>query len=113
MNCQIVVCPGLNDGQALDRSMQDLAALYPQVNSVSIVPVGLTKYRAGLYPLKPFDRDLAGKTIDQVETFGRECLNSRGSRIMFCADELYIKAAENFPAMHIMRIIRSLKMAWG
>lgn len=97
MNCQIVVCPGLNDSEALERSMRDLAELYPQVNSVSIVPVGLTKHRDGLYPLKPFDDVLAGKTVDQVDTFGRACLESRGSRMMFCADELYIKAGRELP----------------
>ena len=70
MNCQIVCCPGLNDGKELERTMQDLAQLYPQVNSVSIVPVGLTKFREGLYPLTPFTPALAEKTIDKVTAFG-------------------------------------------
>ena len=59
MNCQIVACPGLNDGEHLLRTMEDLEALYPEVNSVSVVPVGLTKHREGLYPLTPYDREKA------------------------------------------------------
>ena len=51
MNCQIVSCPGINDGPALDRTLADLAAMYPSVNSISVGPVGLTRYREGLYPL--------------------------------------------------------------
>jgi putative radical SAM enzyme (TIGR03279 family) len=98
MNCQIVCCPGLNDGEALQRSMEDLAALYPGVHSVSIVPVGLTKYREKLAELRPFDRELAGTTIKQVEQYGAICLKKYGSRIFFCADELYLKAGLDLPS---------------
>ena len=97
MNCQIVCCPGLNDGKELERTMQDLAQLYPQVNSVSIVPVGLTKFREGLYPLTPFTPALAEKTIDKVTAFGDECLARYGSRIFFCGDELYLKCGREIP----------------
>jgi putative radical SAM enzyme (TIGR03279 family) len=97
MNCQIVCCPGLNDGVQLQRSMEDLAALYPGVNSVSIVPVGLTKYREGLPELRPFDRELAVQTIRQVEHFADDCIVKYGSRVFFCADELYLKAGLDIP----------------
>ncbi|MBO6092687.1 MAG: DUF512 domain-containing protein [Oscillospiraceae bacterium] len=97
MNCQIVCCPGLNDGKELERTMRDLAQLYPQVNSVSIVPVGLTKFREGLYPLTPFTPELAEKTIDEVTAFGDECLARYGSRIFFCGDELYLKCGREIP----------------
>ncbi|MBQ8076584.1 MAG: DUF512 domain-containing protein [Oscillospiraceae bacterium] len=97
MNCQIVCCPGLNDGEELMRTMQDLAEMYPHVNSVSIVPVGLTKYREGLYPLTPFTPALAEKTIDEVTAFGEECLARYGSRIFFCGDELYLKCGREIP----------------
>ena len=66
MNCQIVLCPEINDGKELDRSISELAALFPNVNSVSIVPVGLTRYRDGLYPLKPFTKETSAQTIKQV-----------------------------------------------
>ena len=97
MNCQIVCCPGLNDGEQLMRSMEDLAAMYPGVNSVSIVPVGLTKFREGLYPLTPFTKEHAAETIDMVEAFADECLQKHGSRIFFCGDELYLKAERELP----------------
>ena len=97
MNCQIVCCPGLNDGAQLQRTMHDLAALYPQVHSVSIVPVGLTKFREGLYPLTPFTPEHAAETLDLVNAFGDECVEKFGTRIFFCADELYIKAGRELP----------------
>lgn len=97
MNCQIVCCPGLNDGAQLQRTMRDLAALYPQVHSVSIVPVGLTKFREGLYPLTPFTPEHAAETLDLVNAFGDECVEKFGTRIFFCADELYLKAGRALP----------------
>ncbi len=97
MNCQIVCCPGLNDGEELLRSMRELAALWPAVHSVSIVPVGLTKFREKLYPLTPFTKEHAAETLDQVEAFAASCLREHGSRIFFCADELYIKAGRELP----------------
>ncbi|MCD8066538.1 MAG: DUF512 domain-containing protein [Oscillospiraceae bacterium] len=97
LNCQIVCCPGWNDGAALERSMTDLAALAPQMHSVSIVPVGLTKYREGLAELKPFTRSSAAQTVAQVTAFGDRCLAERGERIFFCSDELYIAAGLPLP----------------
>ena len=97
MNCQIVCCPGLNDGEELLRTMRELSEMYPQVRSVSIVPVGLTKFRENLYPLQPFTPALAAKTIDEVTAFGDECLQKFGSRIFFCGDELYLKCGREIP----------------
>ena len=97
MNCQIVCCPGLNDGAQLQRTMHDLAALYPQVHSVSIVPVGLTKFREGLYPLTPFTPEHAAETLDLVNAFGDECVEKFGARVFFCADEMYLKAGRELP----------------
>ncbi len=97
MNCQIVCCPGLNDGEELTRSMRELEALWPAVHSVSIVPVGLTRFREHLYPLTPFTAEHAAETVDQVEAFSEGCLRRRGSRIFFCGDELYLKAGRALP----------------
>lgn len=97
MNCQIVCCPGLNDGEELMRTMRDLAEMYPGVHSVSIVPLGVTKYREGLYPLTPYTKELANETIDMVTAFGDECLKRYGTRIFFCGDELYLKAERELP----------------
>ena len=97
MNCQIVCCPGWNDGAELQRSMEDLAGMYPAVHSVSIVPVGLTRYREGLAKLTPFTPEHAAETIDQITAFGDECIRKLGSRIFWCGDELYLKAGRELP----------------
>lgn len=97
MNCQIVCCPGINDGRQLQKSMEDLSAMYPQVRSVSVVPVGLTRFREGLPELTPFTPEHAAETIDMVTAFGDDCLKKYGSRIFFCGDELYQKAGREIP----------------
>ncbi len=97
MNCQIVSCPGINDGPALDRTLHDLAAMYPSVNSISVVPVGLTKYREGLYPLKGYDRASAAALVDQVESFAQRHLEKKGTRLVWCSDEFYLLAGRDLP----------------
>ena len=97
MNCQIVCCPGLNDGAELERTMRDLADMYPGVHSVSIVPVGLTRFREGLYPLTPFTPEHARETIEQITAFGDACVEKYGTRIFFCGDEMYLKAGMELP----------------
>jgi len=97
MNCQIVCCPGINDGEELKRSMRELADMYPAVHSVSVVPFGMTKFREGLYPIEPFTKELAEETLDMVTAFGDECLEKYGTRIFFCGDELYLKAKRPIP----------------
>jgi len=97
MNCQIVCCPGVNDGGELMSSLKDLALLHPAVASVSIVPVGITKYRDGLYPLVPCDSDKAAEIIDMTDAFGGECFEKLGTRLFYCADELYLKARREIP----------------
>ena len=95
MNGQIVLCPGWNDGEHLQRTMEDMAAW--GFASCSIVPVGLTKYRQGLARLKPVDRETACAVIGQVDAFGAKCLQQTGSRMFFCSDELYIRAGRPLP----------------
>lgn len=98
MNCQIVLCKGLNDGDELINSMHDLATLYPAVNSVSIVPAGLTKYRENLYPLEPFTPEESKKIIQKVQNFALLCKKEYGSSIFFCGDEMYLKAGLDIPS---------------
>ena len=95
MNGQIVLCPGYNDGDQLQRTMEDMAAW--GFSSCSIVPVGLTKFREGLSRLRAVDRETAGQVIDQVDAFGARCLERYGSRMFFCSDELYIRAGRALP----------------
>ena len=97
MNCQIVSCPGVNDGPALDRTMGDLAAMFPAVHSVSVVPVGVTKYREGLYPLRPYTREEAAALIDQVEAFAAAHKAEHGTSLVWCSDEFYLLAGRPLP----------------
>ncbi|MBO5006302.1 MAG: DUF512 domain-containing protein, partial [Clostridia bacterium] len=97
INAQIVLCRGINDGENLERTMHDLACLYPQVSSVSVVPAGLTKYRDGLYPLTPFTKEESAAVVAQVEAFAAACKNSLGSSIIYCGDELYLEAGLPLP----------------
>ncbi len=97
MNCQLVLCPGWNDGEELERSMRDLAALAPAVESVAVVPVGLTKHREGLTPLRPFTKDEAITVLELVEGFGGALLERIGTRLIYPADEWYIKAERPIP----------------
>ena len=97
MNCQIVSCPGINDGPALDSTLADLAAMFPAVNSVSVVPVGVTKYREGLYPLRPYRREEAAALVDQVEAFAAKHLEEQGTRLVWCSDEFYLLAGRELP----------------
>jgi len=97
VNCQIVLCRDINDGAELDRTIKDLASLYPGVNSISVVPVGLTRYRDGLYRLKPFDRESSRQVISQVGTWQKRLLKEKGSRVVYIADEFYIMAGLAMP----------------
>ncbi len=95
---QIVLCRGINDGEELDLSMNDLYKYYPQLDSVSIVPAGLTKFRDNLYPLEPFTPEECSKVIKQVKEFGDMCLAHCGERVFYCSDEFYLKAGEEIPS---------------
>lgn len=97
LNCQIVCCPGINDGEVLTKTMSDLAALYPALRSVSVVPVGLTRHREGLFRIDAHSLKSALETIRRVDAFGGECLEKFGSRLFFCADEFYLKAGLEIP----------------
>ncbi len=97
LSCQIVLCKGLNDGEELDRTMRDLSELAPAMESTSIVPAGLTRYRDGLYPLESFTPEECASVIRQVEAFGEECLGKYGARLFFPADEFYLKAGLPLP----------------
>ena len=97
MNCQIVACPGINDGKALERTLKDLAQMFPAVNSISVVPVGVTKYRDGLYPLRPYTREEAQEVLTQVEQFAGEHFTEKGTRLVWCSDEFYLLAGRELP----------------
>jgi len=92
MNTQIVLCKGINDGDNLKKTIYDLAKMYPAVRSISVVPVGITAYRDNLYPLNAFEQDDCRTVINQVSEYQEEFLGKYGTRIVYLADEFYIKA---------------------
>ena len=96
--CQIVLCKGINDKAELDRTLHDLMELRPALQSVAIVPSGLTKFRDGLYELEPFTKEDARSVIAQINTYGDWCLKKFGTRLFFPADEFYIKAELPLPS---------------
>jgi len=97
MNFQIVLCKGINDGPALDRSIEDLAAYIPAARSLSVVPVGLTRHREGLYRLEPLDKADCARAIKQVEGWQKRLRARHGTNFVFAADELYLKAGISTP----------------
>lgn len=112
MNCQLVLCPGINDGQELARSLDDLAC-FENVKSVAAVPVGLTKYREGLFPLKPFSKKGAEEVIGIIEAKGEEMKQKTGERRFFAADEFYLLAEKEMPAVEFYEDFPQLENGVG
>ncbi len=98
MNGQIVLCKGINDKEELNRSIRDLTEYIPYMRSVSVVPVGLTKYREGLYPLKPFDKRDAEETLALIHKWQRLCMERYGIHFVHAGDEWYLLAEQAMPA---------------
>ena len=97
MNGQIVLCKGINDGEELEFSIKELMKYIPNLESVSVVPVGLSKYREGLYPLEPFEKDDAEKVIALIEKYQKECFEKYGTHFIHASDEWYILAEQELP----------------
>ncbi len=97
VHTQVVLCPGINDGDELQRAVHDLAALYPGVRSCAVVPVGLTRHRRGLPPLAPVAREDAARAVDAIERWQEEFLSIFSSRFVFASDELYLRAGRPVP----------------
>jgi putative radical SAM enzyme (TIGR03279 family) len=97
LHTQIVVCPGLNNGEILARSIRDLGIRHPGVQSVAVVPVGLTEHRTGLFPLRPVDAVHARSTISLVDRLRKEYRKETGAGFVYCSDEWYIRAGMDIP----------------
>ena len=96
-HAQIVLCPGLNDGFQLRKTFEDLLVLYPHCLSLAVVPVGLTYHRRGLYKLRRVSEQDACHIIDDVERWQEKCLEMKGTRFIFAADEMYLTANRELP----------------
>jgi NifB/MoaA-like Fe-S oxidoreductase len=97
IHTQLVICPGLNDGAVLVKSIEELALRYPAVRTISVVPVGLTKHRERLPQLRTFTREDAIETLDLVHRHQKSLLREKKSRLVFAADELYVLAGAEVP----------------
>ncbi|MDD6305525.1 MAG: DUF512 domain-containing protein [Clostridiales bacterium] len=97
MNGQIVLCKGVNDGEELERSIRDLTKYLPYMESVSVVPVGLSKYREGLYPLEPFTKEDAIKVLETIHKWQKVCMDSHGTHFIHASDEWYLLAERELP----------------
>ena len=97
VNCQLVLCRGINDGDELRRTLTDLLALRPQVGSIAAVPAGVTDYRKGLYKLTPYDKETAAATLDILEEFAQKCRAEYGRSVIYPSDEWYLTAERPLP----------------
>ncbi len=98
INTQLVLCPGINDGKELEYSLNELSSLYPAVKSIASVPVGVTKYRDGLFGMSEYTKDTAAEVIDIIIKFGDEFKEKHGTRLAYAADEFYLKAEREIPS---------------
>lgn len=96
LNCQLVLVPGMNDGVELERTLNDLTRL-ENVECIAAVPVGLTRYREGLAPIKPFDKDAATEVLDIIDRFGQTCIERYSQRRVYGADEFYLLSGREIP----------------
>ena len=97
MNGQVVLCKGLNDGAELDRTIRDLSGYIPYMESVSVVPVGLSRFREGLYPLEPVTAEDAARTIDLIEAWQDKLYAAHGTHFVHASDEFYLLAGRDLP----------------
>ncbi|MBD5544270.1 MAG: DUF512 domain-containing protein [Lachnospiraceae bacterium] len=97
LNGQIVLCKGVNDGKELEYSIKELTRYLPNLESVSVVPVGLSKYREGLYPLEPFTREDAVKVLEMIHRWQEKVYGEYGMHFIHASDEWYILAGEEMP----------------
>ncbi len=97
MNGQIVLCKGINDGEELERTIRDLSGYLPNMQSLSVVPVGLTRYREGLYPLEPFTREDATEVLSIIRREQERCIATFGTHFVHAGDEWYLLAGEELP----------------
>lgn len=97
LNCQLVLCRGINDGDHLRRTLDDLLALRPRVGSIAAVPAGVTAHRQGLYHLEPYDAKTAAATLDILEQYARRCRAEAGRSVVYPSDEWYLLTGRPLP----------------
>ncbi len=97
INTQLVLCPGINDGKELEYSISELMKLYPSVQSIAAVPVGVTKHREGLFDMPEYNKETSAQVIDIIDRMGASFKQKHGTRLVYAADEFYLKAEREIP----------------
>lgn len=97
MNMQVVLCKGINDGKELDRTIEELSQFLPVARSMSVVPVGLTRCREGLYPLESFEKNDCTEVVEQIENWQKKLMDTHGTSFVYASDEFYVKAELPIP----------------
>ncbi len=113
VHAQIVLCPGINDGPVLEKTLDDLLALYPGVASVALVPVGLTRHREGLFPLEPVTGGYAGRVVEEGHLFRERAVSLVGDPFLYLADEWYLAAGFPLPSRGYYRDFAQLEDGVG
>lgn len=113
INCQIVLCPGLNDGDELERTIEDLYKLYPQIENLAVVPVGVTKFREGLFKLDLYNKITAAEQLDRVEKMQRKYVKEIGVPFVRMSDEFYVTAERELPATEFYDNFKQLEDGVG
>ncbi|MCR5685498.1 MAG: DUF512 domain-containing protein [Lachnospiraceae bacterium] len=99
LNGQVVLCRGVNDGAELDRTLKDIEDYLPNLKSISVVPIGLTKYRKGLFPMKPFEKEDACGVLDQIERWQKYYKDKYGTNLVYASDEWYLTSERELPTL--------------
>lgn len=110
---QIVLMKNINDKDNLDRTISDLANFYPNLRSIAVVPVGLTKYREGLFELEPFSKEDAREVLLQISKWQKEYEKRFGTKLVFASDEFYVKAEEKIPDYWFYEEFRQIENGVG
>lgn len=112
-DAQIVLMKGINDEFELDKTISDLSRFYPNIRSIAVVPVGLTKYREGLFHLEPFSRHDAKKVLEQISKWQNKFEKEFGTKLVYASDEFYIKAQEDIPGYEFYEDFRQIENGVG
>ncbi len=113
IHSQVVLCPDVNDGKHLEKTINDLAALYPGVESLAVVPVGLTKYRKRLAELRAYNAEEANQIIDRIEEIQKQLFKVHGTRFVWPGDEFYVQADREFPKLKEYEIMSQFENGIG
>lgn len=113
VNCQVVLCPEINDGDELEKTIEDLYKLYPQIENLAVVPVGVTKFREGLFNLKLYNKNTASEQLDRVAKLQEKYIKEIGTPFVRLSDEFYVVAERDVPVSEFYGNFKQLEDGVG